>query len=312
VYGLAAMKDGPTPFVSIVVPVLDGERTIGDCLASLLRVDYPENRREIIVVDNGSRDRTWEVVARFPVHALREPRRGPAPARNRGIAAGQGELFAFTDADCTVTTHWLPELVAGFNRDEIGAVAGEVVPYPPRTPVERYLASRRPAHNAWALSQPHRWMAFPSVAVRREVFDRIGVLDPRFPGGADIDFTWRLVAAGFELGFRPQALVFHRHPSTIGGLARQRLRYGRGHAALALEYPETISWGWREETTAWKDLAGSAGGLVWGGAKALCGQGPPVQSAYIDFVRKCCERAGFWAGTLRARRAARRARAAPV
>jgi glycosyltransferase involved in cell wall biosynthesis len=299
------MRPGGTPFVSIVVPVLNGEETIGDCLASLLRVDFPDERREIIVVDNGSRDRTVAIAGGFPVRLVREPRQGRSSARNRGIAEARGELVAFTDADCAVSTTWLAELANGFERVEVGAVAGEVVAYPARTPVERYLAARRPAYNAWSLSHRHRWIAFPSAAVRRLVFDRIGAFDSRIPGGADIDFSWRLLAAGFEVGFRPKALVFHRHPTTIGVLLRQRVRYGRGHAALSAKYPETIPWGWREEAAAWRDLAASGVDVAVAGARALGGrdgsEGRAFESAYIDFARKAGERAGFVDASVRAR-----------
>lgn len=64
------------PFVSIEISVLDGERTVRSCLTSLLHVDYPEERREIIVVDNGSTDRTVEIVKGFPLRLLLETRRG--------------------------------------------------------------------------------------------------------------------------------------------------------------------------------------------------------------------------------------------
>src|ERR671916_681647 len=114
-----------TPFVSIVVPVLNGERTLRGCLTSLLRVDYPPDRREILVVDNGSTDRTAEIIQSFPVQYLREEQRGCSAARNRGIQASRGELIASTDADCVVSSGWLRELVQAFDEEEgVGGVAG--------------------------------------------------------------------------------------------------------------------------------------------------------------------------------------------
>ena len=61
-----------TPLISIVVPVFDGEDLIGDCIESLLAMDYPEDRREIIVVDNKSNDRTAEIIGRYPVIGVLE------------------------------------------------------------------------------------------------------------------------------------------------------------------------------------------------------------------------------------------------
>ena len=68
--------DNTTPFVSLIIPALNEEKTIGDCLVSLFKMDYPPERWEILVVDNGSTDRTAEIVKSFPVRYLREERRG--------------------------------------------------------------------------------------------------------------------------------------------------------------------------------------------------------------------------------------------
>ena len=120
-----------------MIPVLDGEATIEQCLTALLEVGYPIERREIVVVDNGSRDRTIEIVKRYPATLLHEARRGSAAARNRGIEAARGDVIACTDADCIPTTTWLRELVKPFVNTEVGGVAGEILPYPPRTAAER-------------------------------------------------------------------------------------------------------------------------------------------------------------------------------
>src|SRR5262245_20067902 len=125
------------PFVSVVVPVRTGARTIGDCLASLVRNDYPEARREILVVTGDRIGRTAEIVARYPVRAVRETRPSLGHALNLGVAEARGELVAFTEADCTVSTAWLAELVRGFDTDDgVAAVAGEIVSYPPETLVQ--------------------------------------------------------------------------------------------------------------------------------------------------------------------------------
>ena len=68
--------DSNLPFTSVIVPALNEERTIGDCLVSLLKMDYPQERREILVVDNGSTDSTAEIVKSFPVRYLQEERGG--------------------------------------------------------------------------------------------------------------------------------------------------------------------------------------------------------------------------------------------
>src|SRR5215470_11479521 len=105
--GLLSMR----PSVSVVVPVRNGERTIEACLTSILRSDYPEALREVVVVDNASTDRTADIVRRYPVKHVHEPVRGRSHARNRGIQSSAGHIVAFTDADCVVAGSWLRELV---------------------------------------------------------------------------------------------------------------------------------------------------------------------------------------------------------
>src|SRR6266480_6290411 len=121
------------PSVSVIVPVRNGESTIADCLDAILATDYPADRREILVVDNGSSDGTSALIQSRPVRYLREHRRGVSNARNRGIAESNGEILAFVDADCLVEPQWLAELVRPFDDPEIGSVAGHLQHAPPTT-----------------------------------------------------------------------------------------------------------------------------------------------------------------------------------
>ena len=290
--------------VTVIVPVLNGEPTIADCLTSLLRTDYPLEQREILVVDNGSTDRTCEIVARFPVRMVREPRRGLSHARNRGIEESGGRLLAFTDADCMVSTTWLSELVRGLEEEGGAAVVGEVVAYPPATPAERYTAMRKPSFHAWTVRRRRPGILFMNVALRREVFDRVGLFDPGCGSAEDIDFSWRFLDAGLEVRRRPQAVVLHRHRTTARELFRQQVGYGRGQALLVRKYPDVLRWGWREEAAAWVDLGATAVAAAktllaaaWTGGRSTADPYP----AY-DFVRKLGQRVGFVEGALRGRR----------
>lgn len=245
------ISDTPSPpFVSVIVPVLNGEGTIADCLTSLLKMDYPQERWEILVVDNGSTDRTAEIVQAYPVVLLREERRGAAAARNRGIEASRGEILAFTDADCVVSTGWLRELAQAFEDKSVAGVEGEIVAYPPRTAVERYAARIGSLSRNKRLSSAFpQYMITADVAFRREVFQRIGLFDTRFPGagGEDVDFSWRFFwETDFKLRHASKAVVFHRHRLTSWELFTQRIGYGYARALLRAKYPGEVPWGWRQ------------------------------------------------------------------
>lgn len=301
---IGQMNSHAAPFVSVVIPVLNGERTVRDCLVSLLRTDYPPERREIIVVDS-STDGTAEIVRRFPVRYLWEGRRGISYARNRGIEASKGEIVASLDADCVATTGWLQELVRGFDREEVGVAVGEVVAYPPRTSAERYTALRKPLWQTRSISYPGSpWFNLGNAAVSRKVFDRIGLLDPRFAGSAceDIDFAWRFIRdRGFRLSHCPKAVVFHRHRMTAGQLFKQYRSYGHGQAILLRKYPKELRWDWRLELRAHGDLLLTAWAFSRAALRSRLRRAEATECScfYLELVRKLGERIGFIDGTFR-------------
>jgi GT2 family glycosyltransferase len=295
----------PRPTVSVVVTARNAQGEIEECLASLLAVDYPPDRHELVIVDNGSTDRTAEIVQRHPVTYLREPRRGVSYARNTGIEATSGEIVALTDTDCVVSTGWLSELAKGFSDQSAGAVAGAIVPYPPRSWVEAYAARRRSHSQDRPLSHPVRPFAMtPNLAFRREPLERTGLFDTRFPGGGweDADLCWRFSRkTGLALRYAPRAVVFHHYRSTPRDFLIQHYRYGYGLALIHGKYRHELRWGWRERLRAYRDLGGSVLALAKAGAKAALGAGraADLTTPYLDFLRQLAQRSGFAAGGVR-------------
>ena len=283
--------------VSVVVPVRNGERTIGECLASLVAVDFPAADREILVVDNGSSDGTGGIIARFPVQRLHVPRRGVSRARNAAIRASHGEILAFTDSDCVVTRAWLCALLEPFADPDVGGVAGEIVGYPASTPAERYATQIRLLSPQRYLRRPTMPFAvFANLAFRREVFDRIGLLDETFVAGESADFCTRFRrASGLRLVYAPRAVVFHRHRLTAAALFLQHWNYGRGNALLQIKYGDEIPWGWRQGVSGYAEVARSVLALARGVLR-FCGRRgsrDAVLFGFFDLVRRVAERLGF-------------------
>lgn len=299
-------QTGDRPTVSVIIPVRNGEATIGDCLTSVLATDYPADRREVVVVDNASRDSTATAAARFPVRLVREPRPGVAHARNRGIAESSGEIVVFIDCDNVATTRWLAELVRPFADPKVGGVAGEVLPYPPRTRSERHMARKRARRQKDAMESEPPFMATGNAAFRREVFEAVGLFDPFFVTGEDKDLCWRLAARSqLRLHYAPRALVLGGDRATAWGLFRQSYGWGVGTGLLRSRYegPPLV----RNELARYRELAAAAGRVAKAAAGQLGGKStrPDLEEAYLVFLRRLGQRAGLAAGTLRAALASR-------
>lgn len=231
---------GEAPFVSIVVPAFNAESSLDACLDSLLAQDYPPARRELLVVDNVSTDGTAALLARRagPIQILRATRRGPAAARNVGLARARGEIIAFTDADCVADPAWLRHLVAPLEDPSIGISGGRILAFEPQTAAERF--GERIHDHAVALSgQRLPYAITMSWASPRALLERLRFFDESLLRCEDVDLAYRVYVAGYRMAYVAEAVVYHRNEQTLAGLFREGVAHGlhsvpllRKHATL--------------------------------------------------------------------------------
>jgi hypothetical protein len=136
------LTEAELPKVSIVIPVKDRPVDLRHCLESLAALDYPQEKLEIIVVDDGSSDTTPQVACELGARLLHSGAvgGGPAAARNRGAQEAQGEILAFIDSDCTASPQWLRQLLPVFATPQVAAVGGWVDGMRSAASLDRYEA----------------------------------------------------------------------------------------------------------------------------------------------------------------------------
>jgi cellulose synthase/poly-beta-1,6-N-acetylglucosamine synthase-like glycosyltransferase len=281
------------PYVSVIVPVRDGESMISACLDSILATDYPPDRREILVVDNGSSDGTASLIQARPVRYLREPKRGVSNARNRGIAESRGEILAFVDADCLVEPQWLTELVRPFEDPEVGSVAGDLQHTPPTTAAERQAARMLGNWQRFAFTSDPAYPITANAAYRRDVLDRIGPFDPHMTRAQDVELGLRFQErSGLRLAYAERATARHRNRSTQRGFFRQQLGWAYGAGLVGAKF-EAMG-GHPVNPPRIRDLIRPLQGLgivLWARIRGR-GRHEWIEDAWFDFLRQLA----WWIG----------------
>jgi glycosyltransferase involved in cell wall biosynthesis len=234
-----------TPRISVIIPVYNGEADLPDLIECLRSQTLPsksdEYIAEYIIVDNNSNDRTFAILqaaARDEAIGLRPLQekdvQSSYAARNTGIQAARGDLLVFTDADCRPQPDWLTRMVEPFTTDRVGLVVGDIRALTPKTLLEKY------AEKGDTLSQKHT-LAHPfcpygqtaNLAIRRSVLSQVGLFRPYLTTGGDADLCWRILKqTEWEWAFAPDAIVLHRHRSTLQQFYAQWRRYGESNRYL--------------------------------------------------------------------------------
>jgi glycosyltransferase involved in cell wall biosynthesis len=229
--GCVRVNPQVVPQISVVVPTRDRPDRLAVCLAALERQTVAD--LEIVVVDDASRDAAAvaAVVAGAPrARLVRGAGRGPAAARNAGVAAASAPVVCFTDDDCDPVPGWAAALAARI-ADDADAAAGPTRNGRPHSVVAA-AAQAVATHLAEATVDPAGRMRFAptsNLACRAEVCAAVP-FDESYPlaAGEDRDWCARLVGSGRTLAFTPEALVRHHQELSPGGFWRQQVRYGRG------------------------------------------------------------------------------------
>ncbi len=234
--------------ISVVICTRNRALKLEDCLRQMTKISTnPDCLWQLVVVDNGSEDHTRAVVEQFlqslPLKYVYEARRGLSHARNRGIVESRYPIIAFTDDDCLVAREWVRAIVNEFARHpEVSILGGRVEAADPSgCPVAirmHYLTEQ-----ISTIAQIATVMSGCNMAMRRAVFDTVGVFDPALGKGArtgsaeDVDFLYRALKAGVKIAYSPDVVVRHAHGrNTAASLEALAHDYVKGRGAFYCKF----------------------------------------------------------------------------
>jgi succinoglycan biosynthesis protein ExoA len=251
-------RSGPRealPFLSVLVPVRNEAAFIADTLQQLLSQDYPTDRFEILVADGNSTDDTRTIVRARQVNhpnlrLLDNPGRWSGSGRNVALRAARGDVVLLIDGHCRIDNpQHFRQLVHAFllsGADCVGRpqpldIAGATL-------LQRAIASARssplghhPASHIYSDREAYVPPQSVAVAYRREVFAKIGLFDETFDACEDVELNHRAARAGLRCYFTPRVQVRYHPRSSVLGLFRQMIRYGRGRVRLLRKHPDTFT-----------------------------------------------------------------------
>lgn len=195
--------------ISIIIPALNEEKMIGRCLESLAKLDFARDRFEVLVVDNGSQDRTLAIAESFKdrlnLKVLQQAGVRISALRNLGARAASGGILAFLDADCLAPADWLDRIFALACENCAGVLGAH------------YLL---PENSSWVGRTWHRYQEAPKAGevshvpagdliMRREDFLKLGGFDETIQTNEDYELCDRARKAGMRVQAFPQIGVIH-------------------------------------------------------------------------------------------------------
>ncbi len=237
------MMEQPPEKISIVIPCYNASGYLAESLQALNRQSVVRARYEVIVVDDGSTDDTFQVAEPLCDKCIRTTNRGPAAARNTGVNESSGSLILFTDADCIPQPDWIEKMIAPFDNPDIVGVKGAYRTRQTRL-VARFVQAEYEVKYARMAKQPFiDFIDTYSAGFRRDIFLELGGFDERYPGASveDQEFSFRVAEAGYKMVFMPDAIVTHRHAETLRHYFRKKMNIGYWKTMVLKRHPTKMA-----------------------------------------------------------------------
>lgn len=219
--------------ISFIIPTYNSEATVGKCLKS---VKKQKRKKEIIVVDGNSQDKTVEIVKREKVRLIKDRGGRISTARNMGLKAAKGEYVAFIDSDVVLPKGWTENALKLLNREsKVAGVGG-----PGISPEKGIVAKSLNALLYGKSSGEEKYvnsLATMDVLYRRKALEGMH-FDEMLETGEDPELNMRLIKRGFRLLFSDKLWVWHHHPVTIKQLLGKWYNYGTNYPYMCSKHNE--------------------------------------------------------------------------
>jgi len=232
------------PVVSLIIPCWNEEKTVVSTVESIQKLNYPQDKIEIIMVDDGSSDSTWNEMQKLKdiknVVLMKKDNGGKHTANNLGIEIATGDYIATIDADTILEKNALNIIIGEFLNDpELDSVGSTILVRDPKTIVQyaQMIEYQMFSFTKTLLALVHGALVVPGAfsVYKKEVFEKIGVFKDAHKL-EDLEITFRMQRHGMKVGQTHHALAYTNAPDTFIKLWNQRRRWGHGFLKNSYDY----------------------------------------------------------------------------
>jgi glycosyltransferase involved in cell wall biosynthesis len=207
-----------TERVSLYIPCYNAERYVARSIERVLNMRRPPD--EVIVVDDGSTDRTVAMASEYPVRIVpHEGNRGLAAARNTGVRSARFDLVASIDADCLVRDDWLEQLLPCLDDPRVGGAGGRLEELNKEALADRWRTLHMVQHRGPELISNSDFLFGHSTLFRKSALEKVGLYNEKLRTNNEDEYiSKQLLKAEFSLVYQPDAVVEHLRTDTINSL----------------------------------------------------------------------------------------------
>lgn len=215
--------------VTVIVPILNAQKYIDEFLLALLSQNYPKDLIEMIVIDNGSLDKSVEIAKSYPIKIIFENTiESPYAARNRGLEIATGKYIALIDANKIPHKDWLKEGITAIKEQRADLLGGAIQFSIPDSPTASNLYDSITFNNNYRLVTTEYGSAAGNLFFHRSLIDKIGMFPQNFRSGMDIWWTQKAVRSGCKLSYSEKAIVYCK-PRNFKEIISKSFRVGKIH-----------------------------------------------------------------------------------
>jgi glycosyltransferase involved in cell wall biosynthesis len=226
------------PKLSIIIPVYNGEKTLKNCLNSILNQNF--KNFELIIINNNSSDNTKSIIGKFirknsKIKYFFEKKQGIGNARYKGERNAKGEIILMTDCDCIAPKNWAKEIIKAFSNKKIIAVQGEIKSLEKNYWADNIdnekerIAKERVKDNCPGIIDT------ANFAIRKNVLKKIGFSNSQVKYSNDLELEIRLKSKNYKIDFKP-IKIFHLHKNNFLQIFLKWAKRGEEFGRIISEY----------------------------------------------------------------------------